>query len=107
MFTFFSTLTAKFSTISGLNMGTFLDYNGLIGAAVLPWMSVANPLVTILFVERYRKFMRKLILGNPHQIGVGANIQMVPVDGHRGGGDPLTRTNTQIPIDTLRLARDT
>ena len=94
MFTFITTIVSKLRTISGLYTGAFLEYNGLIGAAVLPWMSVANPIVTILFVERYRKFMRKLILGNPPQIGVVANNQMVPVEGVGGGGGPLTRTNT-------------
>ena len=52
------------------NLDSFWQYNGLISTVFGPWLSVANPLVTILFVERYRRFMGEILHGILMRIGV-------------------------------------
>ena len=66
------------------NFDSFWEYYFMVVAAFVPWLSVANPLVTILFVERYRRFVAGLFHGNLARIGVApinSNRMMPPETG--------------------------
>ena len=62
------------------NFDTFWRFYFLVVAAFVPWLSVASPLVTILFVERYRRFIVELFRGSLARIGVAStnNNRMMP-----------------------------
>ena len=71
-------------------------YYSLMVAAFVPWLSVASPLVTILFVERYRRFMTDILQGNLARIGVATtsiNRMMPPVTGFQAVREAMQQIN--------------
>jgi len=66
-------IISRLSALMGWHhLDSFWPYYSLVVAAFVPWLSVANPLVTIVFVERYRRFMASLLQGNLARIGVAS-----------------------------------
>ena len=81
-------------------LDAFWAHYGLVAAALVPWLSVANPLVTILFVERYRRFMVGLLQGHLARIGVAPttsnrnrNRMMPPETGFQAVRAAMERIN--------------
>ena len=60
-------------------MDNFWTYYAMVIAGVVPWLSVLSPLVSILFIERYRTFVAGLFWRNLNRVGVvNTSNQMVP-----------------------------
>ena len=50
---------SRVSGLLGFEFSAFWTDYFLVIAAFVPWLSVVNPLITILYVERYRQFVAK------------------------------------------------
>ena len=59
-------------------LDAFWPNYSLVVAAFVPWLSVANPLVTILFVERYRRFLVGLFQRNLARVAGTSSNRMMP-----------------------------
>ena len=93
-------LISRLEDIFVVNSAQYLAYFGLTITACIPWVSVINPLVVILFVERYRKYMARLFRGGGRTGTVNPQNNVL-VQGPNGG---LRRFETTgPPLDTTRV----
>ena len=77
----------------GQDLGLFWMYFDLVIGVLVPWLSVLNPLVTMIFVERYRKYLSGLsCFGRLTRVGASGG-GMMP---HPASDDVVRtlRTNT-------------
>ena len=68
------------------HLDSFWPYYGLVVAAFVPWLSVINPLVTLVFVERYRN----------HLAGLFGRIRKIARVGPAGD-----QQQQQLPMTTM------
>ena len=61
-------IVCRVQTILGHDLGNFWTYEAMVVVACVPWLSVTNPLVTILFVERYRQFVGGMLRGHLNRV---------------------------------------
>ena len=103
----FQTMLPALSTLINLydKVEYFLDDNSahvlaflnLTTSASFPWISVINPLVIILFVERYRKYMGRIFRGG-QGTGTVKPLIIALAQGPRGRFE-----TTGPPVNTTRV----
>ena len=87
----------KVETVLEVNSANIMTFLNLSLSACIPWVSVINPLIVILFVERYRKYTSRMLRG-----GQGT-VTVKPLNNALAQGPKGRFETTGPPVNTTRV----